>query len=155
VLVSGNDSPVTIVLSSSLLESQLKCLSILLDTLDSAILVDWDTILVEGELRFSSDKDSYFVWLFNSTLDICDRLLELGDSSKAELGLSRGLSKIIVELSFIGTGIISSDVVDDDGNSLRIRIHKPVSISSFQGLAILCPFDVRPGVSLHLQLHHC
>jgi len=115
MLVSGNDSPVTIVVSGSLLECKLEGLSILLDQLDSAILSDWDTILVEGELRFSSDKDSYLVWLLNSTLDISDRLLELGDTSQAELGLSGGLSKIIVELSLVGTSIISSDIVDDDG----------------------------------------
>ena len=82
MLVPGNYSPVTIVLSGCLLEGKLKCLSILLDTLDSAVLCDWDTILVPGELRVSSHLGNDLVRLLHSTFDISDRLLELGHSSQ-------------------------------------------------------------------------
>ena len=47
VSVPGDDSPVTIVLNSGLLDGQLNCLSILLDHLDPGILRDGDPSLYQ------------------------------------------------------------------------------------------------------------
>lgn len=86
VSVPGDDSPVTIVLNSGLLEGQLKCLSILLDHLDPGILRDGDTILVPGQLGGSGHLGDDHVGLVHASLDVGDGLLELGGAGQDQLG---------------------------------------------------------------------
>ena len=70
MLVPGDNGPVTIVISGSLLEGKFRCFSILLDTLNPAILSDWNPILVPSHFRSSGHLSSDFVRFINSTPDV-------------------------------------------------------------------------------------
>ena len=145
--VPGDDSSVTVVLNSGLLEGQLKCLSVLLDHLDPGIFRDGDTILVPGQLGGSGHLGNDLVGLVHASLDVGDGLLELGGAGQDQLGLGGALAQVVVDDRLVGANIVSANLGDEQGDGLGVGVGNLVPICGLEGLAVLEDLDVGDGVT--------